>query len=738
MPGSASSTHRPEGLIERLRSAAADGGGGGEAKLKVLRELKNQIIGNRTKKLSYIKLGAVPSVVSILSSASSSADCLLVQCAATIGSFACGVDAGVKAVLDTGAFPHLINLLSHPNEKYLVYSMVGLPHPYSCTLEVGRATLLRIINGIHWLARKKLAKLSCGCLVVDAGARALKMIYQSEVAPKYDFFEEKNMEFLISLLDKNNENVTGLGASIITHSCETNAEQRILGDAGVLKKLIDLLGGTTSQRDASLESFATIVKGNPEVISEFVGPENGRTWGILIELTKDRYPRTRLLACVCLILIKNAAPSYLQSVGIRTKLILVLLELLDDPGQVGDEAVLTLSSFIADDESLQKLAFEANTIDKLCDHMQKELLQAKRLQGIFMTLANLCSNLECCRSIILQSPKALNVITASLTHATVDVRVAACICLKNISRSVKVRSFERACDIVIQISLSIVAKNHLCQYLSAGHFMTEAVIVPLIQLLYDTSTSVQVAALCTISNLVVDFTMHKSLFVQSGGVKQLVQLSKSMDSTVRLNAVWALRNLMFLVDSRCKEGIFMELRALTLTSLVCDPSASVQEQALALVCNLVNGPVDSIEYVFTEDGLLLNAVGRQLWSASKHEVLIQGMYVLCNVASGQEFHKEAVMQQLLPPASNEDNNNTQSIMVTMLQSDVAQLRTAAVWTIVNLTIPTGAGALARVVKLRNAGIVSQLKNMANDPCLDVKLRVRTALQQSMTFGDFST
>lgn len=663
MPGSASSTHRPQGLIDRLRSAAADGG---EAKLKVLRELKNQIIGNRTKKLSYIKLGAVPFVVSILSSASSSGDCLLVQCAATIGSFACGVDAGVKAVLDAGAFPLLINLLSHSNEK-----------------------------------------------VVDAGARALKMIYQSKVAPKYDFFEAKNMEFLISLLDKNNENVTGLGASIITHSCETNDEQKILGDAGVIKKLVDLLGGTTSQRDASLESFATIIKENPLVVSKFVGPENGRTWGTLIELTKDRYPRTRLLACMCLILIKNADPSYLQPVGIRTKLILVLLELIDDPGQVGDEALFTLSSFIANEEGLQKLAFEANTIDKLCDHMHKELLQPKRLEGIFMTLGNLCSNLECCRSILLQSPKlqALNFITDALSHATADVRVAACICLKNISRSVK--------------------------YLSAGHFMTEAVIVPLIQLLHDASTSVQVAALRTISNLVVDFTMHKSLFVQSGGVKQLVELSESMDSTVRLNAVWALRNLMFLVDNRCKEGIFLELRALTLISLVCDPSASVQEQALALVCNLVNGPADSIDYVFTDDGVLLNAVGRQLWSASKPEVLVQGMYVLCNVASGKEFHKEAVMQQLLPQGSNNDND-TQSIMVTMLQSDVAQLRTAAVWTIVNLTIATGAGALARVVKLRNAGIVSQLKNMVNDPCLDVKLRVRTALGQTMTFGDFST
>ncbi|KAK9078543.1 hypothetical protein SSX86_002600 [Deinandra increscens subsp. villosa] len=667
MPGSASSTHRPEGLIERLRSAAADGG---EAKLKDLRELKNQIIGNRTKKLSYIKLGAVPFVVSILSSAPYTSDSLLIQCAATIGSFACGVDSGVKAVLDAGAFPHLINLLSHSNEK-----------------------------------------------VVDAGARALKMIYQSKVAPKYDFFQEKNMEFLISLLDKNNENLTGLGASIITHSCQTNDEQKILGDAGTLKRLINLLKGTTSQRDASLESFATVIKENPQVILEFVGPENGRTWGTLIELTKDRYPRTRLLACMCLILIRNAVPSYLQSVGIRTKLILILLELIDDSGQVGDEALFTLSSFIADEEGLQKLAFEANTIVKLCDHMQKELLQPKRLEGMLMILANLCSNLECCRSALLQSPKTINIITDALSHAAVDVCVAACICLKNISRSVK--------------------------YLSAGNFMTEAVILPLVRLLHDTSTSVQVAALCTISNLVIAFTTHKSIFVQNGGVKHLVELSKSMDSRVRVNAVRALRNLMFLVDSRCKEGIFLELRALSLTSLISgnpivtprDTSACVQEQALGLICNLVNGPVDSIEYVFTEDALLLNAVGRQVWSSSKPEVLIQGMYVLCNVASGKEFQKEAVMCQILPESSK---NDTQSIMVTMLQSDVAQLRTAAVWTIVNLTIPTGAGALARVVKLRNAGIVSQLKNMANDPCLDVKLRVRTALGQSMIFGDFST
>lgn len=237
--------------------------------------------------------------------------------------------------------------------------------------------------------------------VVDAGARSLKMIYQSKLAPKYDFLQEKEMEFLISLLNSENENVTGLGASIITHSCETSVEQKALCDAGILKKLINLLNGSLSQRDASLESLATIMKNNPEVISLFVGPESGKALSTVIELTKDRYPRTRLLACTCLIALRNTSPCYLEDVGIKTKLIGVLLELLDDSGQVGDEASFALSYLIAEKEDLQQLAFKANAVNKLCNHLRKNPIPAKRLQGILLALADLCSKLESCRSRLL-------------------------------------------------------------------------------------------------------------------------------------------------------------------------------------------------------------------------------------------------------------------------------------------------------------------------------------------------
>lgn len=656
MPTSAATLHRPDDLIIRLTSSSSDA----DDKLTALRYLKNQIIGNRTKKLSYIKLGAVPAVVSILSDSSPGnyefSLSLLVQAAATIGSFACGLDGGVKAVLDAGSLPLLFALISHPNQK-----------------------------------------------IVDAGARSLKIIYQSKLAPKYNFFQEKNLESLMLLLNSENENVGGLGASIITHSCGTSIEQKALSDAGVLKKLVSLLGGSLCQREASLESLATITKGNPEVISQLVGLEE-RALSIIIELTKDKYPRTRLLSCLCLISVRNTSPCYLEDIGITPKLVLILLDLLDDPGQVGDEAPFALSSLVAGNEDLQNLAFEANVVDKLYDYLQKEVLQTRRVQGILLALADLCSGLEKCRSRLL-SLQVFNLVTNAMTHRDAEVREAVCIFLKCISRSV--------------------------QNLSAGNFVKERIISLLIQLLNPSSTSVQVAALGAISNIVVDFTSNKSLFIRCGGLGELIQLSKSMDSRVRLNAVWALSNLIFLTESQFKDDVMLELTTTALYGLICDSEASVQEYALAFLKNLVDGQLDCIEYVFAEEGLLLQAVGRQLQSALKTEVLIQGMYVLCNVASGVEFHKEGVMQELLQPI----HSNHQPMIISFLQSPISQLRMVCTWTIINLTFPSSPGASDRAVKLRNAGIVPQLKNMVNDSCLDVKLRVRTALGQLMNVGD---
>uniref|UniRef100_A0A804KL98 Armadillo repeat-containing protein 8 n=1 Tax=Musa acuminata subsp. malaccensis TaxID=214687 RepID=A0A804KL98_MUSAM len=645
MPASAAN-NRPEDLTARLGVGA--GAAQGEALLKALREVKNQIIGNKTKKLLYLHLGAVPKIVSVLAAAaaSSSSDsggisrggdaAVIVQAAAAIGSFACGVEDGVRAVLDAGAVPHLTSILSHDDEK-----------------------------------------------VVDAGARSLKMIFQSELAPKYDVLQEKNLNFILSLLDSDNENVTELAASIIAHSCETNEQQKALCDAGVLLRFVSLLGGSSNQKDGCLESIAAVIKNNPEVSSRFSCTGNGKALNALANLIQDRYPHTRLLACKCLIAVGHASPCYVEELQIKTKLVLVLVELLEEPGRVGNEAPFSLKTLIADDEELHKQALSVNAIEKLCSILQMSSVQARRLQGILLALAELCSKLEKCRC-QLMSPQVLNLIVDALKHDCMDVRVAACDCIRNITRSLK--------------------------NLSAGCLSSEAFIVRLVQLSHDPSTSVQ------------------SVLIKCGGVSQLVQLSKSMDSALRSRSVLALRNLMFLADITDKEFILKELTLCTLASLIYDSECSIQEQALALTSDLVDGCSQSVKHVLAEDSIILDAVMRQLQNASSIGVCIQGMFVLSNIAAGSESDKDTVMNYLVPPHTD---SCIPSFTIKFLQSKDILLRVASLWCFVNLTDPASVGSSRRVARLQDAGIVLQLKSMLNDPCLDCKLRVRMILEQCM-------
>ena len=57
--------------------------------------------------------------------------------------------------------------------------------------------------------------------------------------------------------------------------------------------------------------------------------------------------------------------------------------------------------------------------------------------------------------------------------------------------------------------------------------------------------------------------------------------------------------------------------------MLADPEPTVQEQAIGFVCNLIDGCVDSIDYVFSEDSALLHAIGRQLRNSSMSEVCIE-------------------------------------------------------------------------------------------------------------------
>jgi hypothetical protein len=101
------------------------------------------------------------------------------------------------------------------------------------------------------------------------------------------------------------------------------------------------------------------------------------------------------------------------------------------------------------------------------------------------------------------------------------------------------------------------------------------------------------------------------------------------------------------------------------------------------------------------------------------------MLVLTNMAAGDELSKEAVMDVIVPHRSDRIKP---SFVVNFLQSKDKQLRVASLWCILNLAYPKSDASSTRVARLQNAGVISQVKSMRNDPCLDCKVLLPSLLK----------
>ena len=105
-------------VVDRLRSLDRS------TRLKAVREIKNQIIGNKNKKLSYIKLQAVPRVVELLQQTEDTS--LLIQSAAAVGSFAYRLEDGMRAVVKSGGVQQLLLALSSKEQQVVQAALRAL------------------------------------------------------------------------------------------------------------------------------------------------------------------------------------------------------------------------------------------------------------------------------------------------------------------------------------------------------------------------------------------------------------------------------------------------------------------------------------------------------------------------------------------------------------------------------------------------------------------------------------
>ncbi len=261
------------------------------------------------------------------------------------------------------------------------------------------------------------------------------------------------------------------------------------------------------------------------------------------------------------------------------------------------KALNIFALYVADNEELQKLAMDSSAVMKLSNILFKSQNDNeesendpvvasrpgfkpapkcnviiperkiknqsldKRKEATLMALAAISSLKEDCRKQVIEA-NLLPTIVKCLGHPLIGIRAAACHCTRSLSRSVK---------------------NLRTNLVDAG------VALPLFKLLSDDSLEVQISASATLCNIVLDFSPMKKIVLEHGGVGKLVSLLGSSNEKLRLNAIWAIKNLVYQAETAVKASVIKDLGWAGLQQLINDKDVIIQEQALNLLRNIACG-----------------------------------------------------------------------------------------------------------------------------------------------------
>ncbi|TEB27615.1 hypothetical protein FA13DRAFT_1776418 [Coprinellus micaceus] len=109
------------------------------------------------------------------------------------------------------------------------------------------------------------------------------------------------------------------------------------------------------------------------------------------------------------------------------------------------------------------------------------------------------------------------------------------------------------------------------------------------------------AALAAICNIVMEFSPLRPTFLQQGLMPRLVQLVGSPDPSLRLNALWAIKNLLYRTSLESKRSMMRCLGWGRLFDLIHDPDLAIQEQAYGVIRN-ISSDEEGLEMIFRRMG----------------------------------------------------------------------------------------------------------------------------------------
>ncbi|KAF9030867.1 ARM repeat-containing protein [Hymenopellis radicata] len=411
-------------------------------------------------------------------------------------------------------------------------------------------------------------------------------------------------------------------------------------------------------------------------------------WHILC-MCKSKTTEVQLAACLCAIhIIRAPLHSSIDESAART-ILSVVNRMISTPStenlQNRRKACFTLYYLVNDEMFMSQIAFARGALERLTtllksitpldlnerEEDEPEAVSALR-EAALTAVASMAMLDNDIRRAVTDEMKLLPVIEIALAHRHIGVRYSACQCIRSISRGIAVLRTNLV-DTGLGMAVFEIFKKE------------------------DEDRRVLSAALSAVCNIVNDFSPLKPVFIQRGLIPRLIQLVECGDPTLRLSAVWAIKNALSKSLYNDKKEVLALIGGARLSSLLTDPVYGVQEQSLSLLRNICTDE-QSIQLIFEwiTVEFLLDIIVERIRS-SDEDITLQAVSLLANLANGYSDEADILLT----------SSNVLPALQTCLSEPRAEIRRPAVGCILQLA-RTSSRARAGMLEL---GLESTLRHM---------------------------
>jgi hypothetical protein len=155
---------------------------------------------------------------------------------------------------------------------------------------------------------------------------------------------------------------------------------------------------------------------------------------------------------------------------------------------------------------------------------------------------------------------------------------------------------------------------------------------------------VKISAVRMVCNLALELQNRKQ-DDYAALMSKLVDITKHSDNNIlRKNALCAIKNFSYMCNKETRAIIISKFDLKELYILLDDADVEIQVQSLCLYRNLLYRCTEDINEVLAVNDQIYNKLYEKLFSPNE-DILIQALYVCCNIANGNERHRTSFMEE---------------------------------------------------------------------------------------------